>query len=506
VHSEAILAGISLILDPLGIALIFLSVLIGVVIGALPGLSSPMAVALLLPFTIGLEPALAISMMAALYCAGTDGGSITAILINTPGAPPAVATALDGYPMAQRGEAGRALGMAAVASVIGGVFSLIVFIIAAPLLAAIALQFRPQEYFALTLFGLSMLAAISGRSALRNLIAGAAGVLVSTVGIHLVTGVERFTFGSTGLYDGIDFVPVLIGLFAIGEMLKQSQAMDVVRARVRAVAIRLPGREDFRRCWGTILRSCGIGTFIGILPAEGSTVAAIMGYNEAKRWAKNKDEFGKGAIEGIAGPEAANNAATGGAMVPTLALGIPGSGTAAVILVALIMHGFRPGAYLLRETPEFIYAIFAAMLIANVGFLAIGLVGAKLFSLLTLIPRTFLWPSVFIFSTVGAYAYQQTIFDVWVMLIAGFVGFLALRHGFGPAPFVMGLVLGVLVEESWSQAMIIFDGDWLRFFESPIVNLFFALTFLSLFGGTIWPRLSAAVRRIYPRLRSPMEE
>lgn len=505
-NPEAILAGVNLILDPLGIALIFLSVLIGVVIGALPGLSSPMAVALLLPFTIGMEPALAISMMAALYCAGTFGGSITAILINTPGAPPAVATALDGYPMAQRGEAGRALGMAAVASVIGGVFSLIVFIVAAPLLAAIALEFRPQEYFALTLFGLSMLAAISGRSALRNLIAGVAGVLVSTVGIHLVTGVERFTFGSTGLYDGIDFVPVLIGLFAIGEMLKQSQVLEVVRERVRKVAIRLPSREDFRRCWGTILRSCAIGTFIGILPAEGTTVAAIMGYNEAKRWSKNKHEFGHGAIEGVAGPEAANNAGTGGAMVPTLALGIPGSGTTAIILAALIMHGMRPGPFLLRETPEFMYAIFTAMLLANFMFLAIGLGGAKLFAMITLVPRTFLWPSVFVLSMVGAYAYRQTMFDVWVMLIAGLIGFFALRQGFGPAPFVMGLVLGGLVERSWSQAMIIFDSAWWRFFESPICNLFFALTALSLFGSYLGRGLSAIARRIYPRLRPPMEE
>jgi putative tricarboxylic transport membrane protein len=408
--------------------------------------------------------------------------------------------------MAQRGEAGRALGMAAVASVIGGIFSLIVFIIAAPLLARIALSFRPQEYFALTLFGLSMLAAISGKSALRNLIAGAFGVLVSTVGIHLVTGVERFTFGSSALYEGIDFVPVLIGIFAISEMLNQSQVLDVVRERVRSVAIRLPSREDFRRCWATILRSCGIGTFIGILPAEGTTVAAIMGYNEAKRWSKHKEEFGKGSIEGIAGPEAANNAGTGGAMVPTLALGIPGSGTTAVILAALMMHGFRPGPYLMRETPEFLYAIFTAMLIANFMFLGVGLAGAKLFSMITLIPRTFLWPSVFVFSAVGSYAYSQSMFDVWVMLLAGFIGFLALRHGFGPAPFVMGLVLGGLIEESWSQAMIIFDSAWWRFFESPICNLFFALTVLSLLGPVIAPKLSALMRRIYPRMRSPMEE
>ncbi|MFQ6017356.1 MAG: tripartite tricarboxylate transporter permease [Kiloniellaceae bacterium] len=488
---EPVLTGIALIAEPSNLLLIFIGVFIGVVVGALPGLSSPMAVALLLPFTIGLEPIPAIAMMAALYCAGTFGGSITAILINAPGAPPAVATALDGYPLAQRGEAGRALGMAAVSSVSGGVISLLIFIVAAPALAAIALKFRPQEYFALTLFGLSMLASISGKSSLRNLIAGAFGVLVSTIGVHLVTGMERFTFGIDSLYEGIEFVPVLIGLFAMGELLKQSQALHVVYERITSVVIRLPSRADFQKVKWTVLRSCGIGTFIGILPAEGATVAAILGYNEAKRWSKNKEEFGKGAIEGIAGPEAANNAATGGAMVPTLSLGIPGSATTAIILAALMMHGLRPGPYLVRETPEFVYAIFAAMLLANFMFLGLGLAGAKLFSRITLIPRTFLWPSVFIFSTIGAYSFSQSMFDVWVMLIAGVIGFLMLRHGFGPAPFVMGLILGGLVEESWSQSMIIFDNNWLRFFESWIVDLFFVLTLTGLF----WPVVSPHVRK-----------
>ncbi|MFC3283349.1 tripartite tricarboxylate transporter permease [Litchfieldella rifensis] len=477
---EAILSGTEIILTPTSIMLILVSVLLGVLVGALPGLSSTMAVALLIPFTLELEPVVAIAMMAALYCAGTFGGSITAILINAPGAPPAVATALDGYPLAQRGEAGRALGIAAISSVTGGILSLLIFIFAAPLLARIALSFRPQEYFALTLFGLSMLAAISGKSSLRNLIAGLFGVLVSTIGIHLVTGIERFTFGTAVLYEGIDFIPVLIGIFAISEMLKQAQADEAVMERIRSVALRLPSRDDLRRVWATILRSTGIGTIIGILPAEGTTVAAIMGYNEAKRWSKHREEFGKGSVEGIAGPEAANNAGTSGAMVPTLALGIPGSGTTAVILAALIMHGFRPGPFLMRETPEILYAIFVAMLIANVTFLFIGLMGAKVFSMITLLPRTFLWPSVFCFAVVGAYAYQQQMFDVWVMLIAGLVGFYALRHGFGPAPFVMGLVLGDLIEKNWSQSMIIFNSDWTRFFDSPISNLFFILTALSL--------------------------
>jgi putative tricarboxylic transport membrane protein len=494
---EPVIEGLGLILQPYNVMLIFIGVLIGVVVGALPGLSSPMAVALLLPFTITLDPVPAIGMMAALYCAGTFGGSITAILINAPGAPPAVATALDGYPMAKRGEAGRALGIATFSSVTGGVFSLIVFIFAAPFLASVALQFRPPEYFALAVFALSMLASISGKSSLRNLISGAFGVLLGTVGIHLTTGVERFTFGSYELTDGISFIPVLIGLFALGELLNQSQTLQVHYERVRARVMKLPTRDDLRRIFWTVVRSSGLGTFIGILPAEGATIAAIMGYNEAKRWSKNKDQFGTGCPEGIAGPEAANNAATGGAMVPTLALGIPGSATTALILAALIMHGFRPGPHLVRETPEFIYAIFGAMLIANFMFLGIGLVGVKLFSQITLIPRTILWPSVFVFAMIGAYAGAASIFDVWVMIVSGLVGFIMLRHSFGLAPLVMGLILGQLVEETFSQSMIMYDNQFLRLFESPIVVGFFIMTACSL----LWPFFGPLVKRAISRLR-----
>jgi len=482
---EAAAQGFLLVVDPLNIALIFAGAVVGILVGALPGLSSPMAVALLLPITIALPPVPAISMLSSLYVSGTYAGSITAILINAPGAPPAAATAIDGYPMAKRGEAGRALGIATFASVVGGIFSLFVFLVATPLLAEIALKFGPQEYFALAVFALSMLASISGKSRLRNLISGAIGVLIGTVGIHLTTGVERFTFGVPELSEGISFVPVLIGLFAIGELFAQSQAVEQVYERVTSMVVKLPSRADLRRVWPTVMRSSGIGTFIGILPAEGSTIAAIIGYNEARRWSKNKEEFGTGCPEGIAGPEAANNAATGGAMVPTLALGIPGSGTTAVILAALIMHGLRPGPHLMKETPEFVFAIFGAMLIANFMFLGIGLLGAKVFSRITLVPKNLLWPMVFVFALIGSYAFSSSVFDVWIMLIAGLLGFVMMRHGFGPAPMVMGLILGKLVEESFSQSMIIYDNQWWRFFESPIVNLFFAFTVIGLFAPTI---------------------
>ena len=427
---DDIVKGLSLIIEFENIILILGGVLIGVMVGALPGLSSPMAIALLIPFTITLDPVAAIAMMAALYCAGTFGGSITAILINAPGAPPAVATALDGYPMAKNGEPGRALGLAAVSSVLGGIFSLIVFIFAAPLLAQVALEFGPQEYFGLAIFALSMLATMSGKSSIRNLISGCVGVLIGTIGIHLTTGVERFTFDIPELEEGISFVPVLIGLFAVSELFKQSETLNSIVDRIHAKALRLPTLEELKKLKYTILRSSGIGTFIGILPAEGSTVAAIMGYNEARRWSKNKEQFGKGSPEGIVGPEAANNSAAGGAMVPTLALGIPGSGSTALILAALIMHGFRPGPYLINETPEFVYAIFGAMLIANFGFLIIGLLGAKFFSLVAFIPKKLLWPAVFIFAMIGSYSFSSSMFDVWVMLTFGVIGYFMSRHGF----------------------------------------------------------------------------
>ena len=489
---DAFVSGLVLLADPYLWAVIFVGTVGGVLVGILPGLSSTMATALLLPFTVTMDPVPAISLLAALYCAGTYGGSITAILINAPGAPPAAATALDGYPMALKGEAGRALGMATVASAIGGIFSVLVLMVAAPLLARIAYQFGPPEYFALSIFGLSMLASISGKSSIKNLIGGAFGVLIATVGVDFTTSVERFTFGLPELTEGIHFIPVMIGLFGGSELLAQAASLGIVYKRIAAVAVRLPSREDFLKVRNTIIRSCGIGTFIGILPAEGGTVAAMIGYNEAKRWSKEKDQFGKGAIEGIAGPEAANNAATGGAMVPTLALGIPGSATTAVIMGALMVHGLRPGPYLFKEQPDLLFAIFLSMLVANVMFLGLGLAGAKLFARVTLVPRTFLWPSVFVLAMVGAYALAQSLVDVWIMLTFTLLGFLFRRYGFSPAPIIMGLILGELVENSLKQSLLIFEHHWLMFFERPIVVVFFVLTLLGLFGPALWGRLMAA--------------
>ncbi len=477
---------LNIFLNPDLIFLIFMGTLVGVLVGALPGLSSSMAIALLLPFTLYLEPIESIALMSALYCAGTFGGSITAILINAPGAPPAAATAFDGYPLAQRGEAGKALGISAISSATGGIISVFALLFFAPLLARVAYSFGPPEYFALALFGISMLASIGSESPVKNIIGGLIGLLLATVGIDLMTGVERFTFGNPELYDGIDFIPVLIGLFAISELINQSLKINQDRLALAVNAVKLPTLKNLKKIKNTILRSSLIGTFIGVLPAEGSTMAAMIGYNEAKRWSAEPEKFGTGEIEGIAGPEAANNAATGGAMVPTLALGIPGSATAAIILGGLQVQGLRPGPYLFEQQPDLLYGIFASMLIANILFIGIGLYGAKYLSRVSLIPIKILWPIVLCLCIVGAYGLEQSMIDVWIMLIAGIVGYLLKNLGITPAPIIMGLVLGALIETSLAQSLILFEGSWLGFFSRPIALLFISLSLVSLFGKSLY--------------------
>jgi putative tricarboxylic transport membrane protein len=486
---EPFLAGLAALADPSLLALLVAATLGGVLIGALPGLNATTGAALLLPFTLTMEPVAAIAILTAIYCSATFAGAITAILINTPGTSASATTCLDGYPLAQRGEAGRALGVAVVSSTIGGLVSVACLMLAAPLLARAAYNFAPPEYFALTVFGLSMLATIGDGSPVKNLISGAFGVLLATVGIDLLTSVERFTFGMSELSEGIGFVPVMIGVFGISELLVQASSLRVVRERITMKAIRLPSREDYARVWKTILRSSGIGTFIGILPAEGATVASMIGYNEAKRWSKTPEAFGKGAIEGIAGSEAANNAATGGAMVPTLALGIPGSPTAAVILAGLMVHGLRPGPTMFTQQADFAFAIFWSMLLVNFLFLAVGLYGAKLFARVTLIPLQVLWPCVFIFSIVGAYALDQSMLDVWIALAAGVVGFFMRRYGFSVVPLAIGLILGGMLEQRLGQSMVMLDEQWWLMLTRPFSFFFFALTALALFGPFLWGRL-----------------
>jgi putative tricarboxylic transport membrane protein len=492
---DAFAGGMAILLDPYMLWVILAGTVLGVIVGVLPGLSGSTTAALLLPITITMTPVAGIAFLGAIYCAANFGGSITAILINTPGDPSACATAYDGYPMAARGEAARALGMSAVASAIGGIFSIIVMIIAAPLLARVAYNFGPPEYFALAIFGLSMLGAVGGEAGLRNLIAGAFGLLLATIGLDLTTGVERFTFGIPELSEGLNLVPVLTGLFAVSEMLVQASQLHLKPERVELSGFALPTLSDFRKCAKAISLSSVLGTIIGILPALGATAAALIAYSETKRWSKHKHEFGKGAIEGIAGPEAANNAAVGGSMVPTLALGIPGSATTAVILAGLIVQGVRPGPHLFHEQPTLLYAVFASMFAANLIYLFLGLFAAKLFARITRIPDAILWPAVLVFAVIGAYGPNQSLFDVWVMLVFGVIGFLMRRFDFSPAPVVMGLVLGKMVEETLKQSLLIFDQNWLLFFSRPIVVALFLVTALSIAMPWIARALKASRRK-----------
>jgi putative tricarboxylic transport membrane protein len=491
---DGFLSGMAILADPYMIGVILAGTVLGVIVGALPGLSGSTTAALLLPITITMSPTASIAFLGAIYCAANFGGSITAILINTPGDPSASATAFDGYPMARRGEAGRALGMSTIASAIGGIFSVFVLIVAAPLLAKAAYSFGPPEYFALAIFGLSMLAAVGGSNGIRNLITGAFGVLLATVGLDLMTGVDRFTFGVPELTEGLGLVPVLTGLFAISELLVQASRLHIIPERLGLSAMKLPSMADYRKCAKAIGLSSVLGTVIGILPALGATTAALISYNETRRWSKYKDEFGKGSIEGIAGPEAANNAAVGGSMVPTLALGIPGSATTAIILAGLIVQGVRPGPHLFNEQPALLYAVFASMLAANLIYVVLGLFGAKLFARITLIPDAILWPGVLVFAIIGAYGPNQSLVDIWVMLGFGVLGYVMRRYGFSPAPLVMGLVLGTMVEETLKQSLLIFDHNWLLFFTRPIVVALFAVTVLSVCAPWLAHTIGAVTR------------
>ena len=492
--AQALTAAFSVFADPYLLLLILVTTIGGVIIGALPGLGATTGAALILPFTLTMEPVAAITVLATVYVSATFAGAITAILINTPGTPAAAATCFDGYPLAQKGEAGRALGIAVAASTIGGIFSVIVLMIAAPLMAQVAYQFRPMEYFALTIFGLSMLATISSGGAVRNLIGGLFGVWLATIGADQITSVERFMFGNYELYEGLNFIPVMVGLFALSELFVQSTRLDQVVEAVRMKAVKLPTMNDYRRIWRTVLRSCGIGTFIGVLPAEGATVASMIGYSEAKRWSRSPEEFGKGSIEGVAGAEAANNSATGGAMVPTMVLGIPGSGTTAIILVGLLVHGLNPGPKLFTDQVDQVYAIFGAMLAANAMFLVLGLYGARLFARVTLIPVPILWPIVFCLAIVGVYSLNQSMLDVWILLIFGVVGYVMRRFGFAVAPVAIGLILGKMVEVNLQNSLKILDGQWWLIPAQPLAALFFFFAIVGLFWPIISEKLAARRR------------
>lgn len=460
---------------------VFVGIGIGMVTGVLPGIGASVAIALLLPFLIGMDPTLAIVLCACIYCSDAYGGAITSILINAPGGPSSAVTTFDGYPMAKRGEAGYALGVAAVASAIGGLCSTVLLMIAAPALGKVAYFFGPPEYLALTIFGLTMIVSLGGKSPLKGIIGGMIGVFLATVGIDFSTGIERFTFGVPELSEGIKFAPLMIGLFAGSELLMQAGELRSENVTILRSNLARPTMRQLRKVMPTIGVSSGIGAFIGILPAAGATVASFIAYNEAKRMSRHPERFGTGVIEGVAAPESANNAAAAASLIPTLTLSIPGSGVGALILGAMIMVGLQPGPQLFTEQSDFLWTLFAGLMLVNLSFIPMGFYCSSFFARISLIPAHYLWPMIFLLCIIGSYSVGSSWVDVWVMVAFSLIGYVLRQRNYSLAPIVMGLVLGKLFEDSLMQTSLMFEGDFALLVQRPIAVVFLAIAALSLF-------------------------
>ncbi|MBL8671655.1 MAG: tripartite tricarboxylate transporter permease [Alphaproteobacteria bacterium] len=440
----------------------------GIFGGALPGISPSIAMALLLPFTYGLDPVTAVVLLASTYVGAEYGGSIPAILIRTPGTNSAAATTIDGYEMNRRGEAGLALGISLVSGLVGGLFGLGMLVLLTEPLARVALAFTPPAYFALGILGLSAIAGLSGSSLLKGLIAATVGVMIATVGTDPVSGVARFTFGTAELLTGIRPIVAMVGLFAVSEVLAQVSEPAWQKVDARETRLKLPGWALSKRLLRPQAIGCAIGTVEGVTPGAGGTVAAFLAYNEAKRWSKAPDEFGRGSPEGVAAPEAANNVVTGTALVPLLSLGIPGSNSAAILLGGLLIHGLTPGPLLFERNPDVAYGLYAGLLVANVFMLLIGLVILTPCIWLVNRPKPYLMACVLALVLSGIYAIEQSVLDVAMTLGFGVLGYLMRRLDVPFLPMVLGIVLGGMVESSYRRSLVLSGGDHMIFLEDPV--------------------------------------
>lgn len=484
------------VLQPLNFCGLTFGVFLGILFGVIPGLNAATAIVLIIPFSFTMPPELAFLMMIGAYCGAMFGGSIPAILFNVPGTPTSIMTMLDGHQLAKKGRGAEAISVANIAGVIGGLLSALVLVLMAPALAKIALKFGAPEYFALAIFGISAITSLGAGNQLRSLVSCALGLIVVTIGIDPVTGVERFTFGIGELTSGVDFITAMIGLFGISEVLIQAEKRNpsILLAQEK-IKMKLPRLIELWRMKGTLLFSSLIGIAIGILPGEGGTVAAVLAYNETKRWSKHPEKFGTGIMEGVAAPECADNASTGGAMVPTLALGIPGSGTTAVMLGAFYIYGLTPGPLLFISNRELVYTIFSGMFFANViqGIMAIFV--TRYFALALKLKYSILGPSIVLFSIIGSFAIRNNIFDVVEMSAFGLLGYLMVKFGFPLTPMIIGMVLGPLAEINLARSMIMLSNNPLGFFTRPISGLILAFSIISF----AYPLLSKAVMRIVRR-------
>lgn len=451
----------------------------GIVIGAIPGLTATMAVAIMASFTFHMEPTTAIMVLLGVYFGGIYGGSISAVLLHIPGTPSAVMTALDGFPLARKGEGGRAIGIATWSSFMGGLLGMILLILCAPLIASFALRFSAPEYFALAVFGLSIVASLSEESLVKGLIAGLLGLLVCMVGTDPMTGIGRFTFGSTDLYSGFQFIPVMIGLFGLSEIFGQlsTQKYNFVPQKLTHI---MPRFKEITQLWPTVIRSMLIGVGIGALPGTGGSIASFVAYNSAKNNSKEPEEFGKGKIEGIAASETANNAACSGALMPMLTLGIPGDAITAILIGAFILHNMQPGPMLFTSSPEVVYSIYIGGIIANIFMALAGFLAAGLFARLISFPFYVLLPIILFLCIVGAYSVNNNLFDVGVMLGFGLFGCALIKLGVPLTPLVLGVVLGPILEDNLRTTIIMSQGELSYFFTRPIAMFFLALTAFSL--------------------------
>ena len=486
--------GFSVALRPENLLFALLGVLLGTIIGALPGIGPSAGIAILLPLTFGMDGATALIMLAGIYYGAMYGGTITSVLINVPGESASVMTTLDGYQMARQGRAGAALGIAAIGSFIAGTIGVILMMLFAPLLASYALSFGPPEYFALMLMGMATLAGLSSGSALKALMMAIVGLMLATVGVDIISGQQRFTFGQLELVEGIDFLPVAIGLFGIAELLvmaEETGRVEILKVKIRNV---FPTARDWVSSRGAIGRGSLIGFFIGVLPGAGATLASFFSYSVEKRLSKHPEKFGTGVVEGVAGPEAANNSATAGALVPMLTLGIPGSGTTAVLLGALIMYGIRPGPQIFDLRPDVVWGLIASMYVGNVLLVIMNIAFIPAFVAVLRTPRATLVGTIAVLCLIGAYSLQNSLFHVWVMLAAGALGYVMRKLRYPPAPLVLALVLGPMLEQTLRQSMIISQGSIAIFFTRPISAVLMVVAILGLF----WPLISRGLRRQMP--------
>lgn len=457
---------------------------IGIILGAIPGLTATMGIAIVIPFTFYMNPVLSIGMLIGAYKGGMYGGSISAILIGTPGHDSAVATIMDGFAMTKKGQAGKALKMALYASLFGDMTSTLALVFLAPPLALLTLKIGPGDFFALIIFSLTIIASMSGESVVKGLISAAFGLLVATIGLDPVFGVRRLTFGFTPLDSGIEIMPLLIGLFALPEIIEQLE-YPLSRTTASVVEPKHPDDsrvtwEDFKQSIRSLLVGSGIGIAIGAIPGIGSSVSCWLAYTTARNQSKHPEKWGTGIVEGVAAPESGNNAVVGGALIPMFTLGVPGSVPVAILMSAFLIQGIMPGPMIFQEAAATVYGVFASLFISNILLFVIGILIIRYMALyFTKVPKVTLFPIIISFCYIGAYALYQNMLDIKVALVFGILGYLMRKYKFGAAPFMIALILEPFCERSLRQFMLVTRGDFLSIFTHPIAVVFFVLTIVT---------------------------